>query len=966
MCTPPEQSRRPHGRPPRLPLWGLLAASAVAQEPCLRAFERRDGLPHAQVRCLLQDRRGYLWIGTGGRLCRYDGGEFAACGDEGAAAERTDCMAEGEDGELFLGGYGPRIGHYDPASGPPGAAARFRSLELRGEDLGRNTAALAPDGAGRLWFATETGLFAAAPAGGAALACTPVRPDPRGRWYAALRRDARGRLLYARSDLALRRDGDREQAVALAMGEANVWAVEPLGGDRCLVLGDWHLVEVDFAAQQVARVPVPRRGPQRFTCLRVDRRGHRWIGSTDGLVELPADGAPRRHLEGRWIRALCVDCAGDLWIGTQQGLLCASELPFARLRGGDANGQPDLRGLLPWGDGVLAATDRGLWQVAEDRLQPTAAAARPGLAVGSAVVADRHGDLWFAAPHALLRLRAADLEQPCAEIESFACVPLRLGLDRDGDVLCCTADALLEFARRGEGATTPVRTAVAAPIGAEPHGDGRGRCYCATDEGLLRIDAGGAALLRWNGRTVNAWRLLFDRRGRLWLTLRDRPGLAEVVEQDGESVHLRWIAPAGLPQGIVAHMAEAPDGALWLAFADRLCRFDPDTGRAASWGWPVDGGPALLRDLCVDTQGRVHLAGPDAVLRFTPAALLPRTAPRVLVTALLQAGAPVSLPDGGTTSPPPLTMPAGHGDLVVECCAPGAGRGRVPVQYRLVPVAAEFGAPMPQPTLQFASLAPGDYRLELRAAAHEGAEAGEVTALAVRVLPPWWQSTGFVAASLVLLLLGVVLLHRLRVRRLLAMEAVRRQIATDLHDDLGAGLAQVAVLSEVVKQRAPEPRGLLDEIGALARGMRESLGDIVWSVDPTKDTLEALIDRLRQVATNLFARARLEFRAPAAAQLAAVALPPDRRRHLFLLCKEALANAARHARAGCVTVDFALRGASLQVRIQDDGMGFDAAAPGPGHGQGGMRARAAALGARLEVTSAPGRGTRVELDVPVG
>jgi len=387
----------------------------------------------------------------------------------------------------------------------------------------------------------------------------------------------------------------------------------------------------------------------------------------------------------------------------------------------------------------------------------------------------------------------------------------------------------------------------------------------------------------------------------------------------------------------------------------------------ALWPWPADAAIAGIYDLAVEASGRVLVATDDRVLAFLPTAWLPTPPANVLITALTLGGRPLPLPEGGSPRARSLTADVGRADLAIRWCAPGGPCGAAQVQYRLDPGAAEFGAPTTDPILEFASLAPGDYRLELRTAAIDGNPPGTPTVLTLHVPPPYWQRASFLFSAAALALAAGITLHRLRVRRLLAMEAVRRQIATDLHDDLGAGLAQVAVLSEVVKRKAPTFTTALDEIGGLARGMRESLSDIVWAVDPTKDTLAAVVQRLRHVANNLFGDGPAELRcvAPDAAVMDAVTLMPDRRRHLFLFCKEALANAARHAGANAVTMEFRCDGGRLEVRIADDGRGFDPASAHLGNGRTSMQARAKALGAVLQVRSAPGCGTVIEAAVPL-
>jgi len=106
----------------------------------------------------------------------------------------------------------------------------------------------------------------------------------------------------------------------------------------------------------------------------------------------------------------------------------------------------------------------------------------------------------------------------------------------------------------------------------------------------------------------------------------------------------------------------------------------------------------------------------------------------------------------------------------------------------------------------------------------------------------------------------------------------------------------------------------------------------------------------------------------------AIDVPPEPRRQLFLLLKEAVTNAARHSKASAVSASFRVSGTTLEVEIEDDGTGFDIARPSPddedrGHGLQNMKTRAFDLGGRLEITTEPGRGTRLfvrGLPLPLG
>jgi signal transduction histidine kinase len=152
-----------------------------------------------------------------------------------------------------------------------------------------------------------------------------------------------------------------------------------------------------------------------------------------------------------------------------------------------------------------------------------------------------------------------------------------------------------------------------------------------------------------------------------------------------------------------------------------------------------------------------------------------------------------------------------------------------------------------QRTVNFASLALGQYRFRVRAVNADGVASVQPATVSFTVLRPVWQRWWFIALTLALLGLTATALYRYRVARLLELERMRTRIATDLHDDIGAGLSRVAILSEVVKRQvtgsAEQSLPLLDEIAGSARSLVESMREIVWAIDPRRDELGNLIAR---------------------------------------------------------------------------------------------------------------------------
>jgi signal transduction histidine kinase len=941
----------------------LAAAAAVyGQSPSFLRLGRGEGLPHEQVRSLAVDARGYLWIGTAGSVCRHDGLGIVRWPAAAGAPDRVDRIAHLADGRAFLGATGPRLWHYDPCAQPC-----FRELGLRGESIGRNVAALAVDGGGTLFVATEAGLFRAAIVGDECLLQCLER-DPLDQWYGALGVGSDGALLYARAGLALRRAGDREQRVSLPDAAGNVWeVVEAAGG--CLVLGDRHLLAVDWTSASSRQVDLPRALQARCTSLAFDHAGATWVGSVHGLWLLGSSGdAPL--LPASWVHCLAIDPSGDLWVGTQgNGLLHASARPFRRL----ACEPPaaSLVRLLGLPDRILVMDQfEGLLEAAGDRLVRSRLAALPDLRTGSTAVADARGNLWFGDGRSLLLVPGEQVRGAELAPRRFPIGARSLCRDLAGRVVCGAPGAAITVELDEGGA---LRTA-SVPLpgrggGRVVGGDGRGTVHwCDVDGALWLLAADGARPVTDRGRPLRVRDLVHDRAGRTWIVPLAADGIACAEAPLGAAARWRWLgADDGLPPGRVDALAVAADGALWCSCASGLCRVDvaalPD---CEFWAWPIDAGIAAVHGLAADASGRVFVASDDRVLVLEPSRCARSAPARVLVTDVLLAGVPLRLPDGGSCELPLLEAPAGRGALVVTWRTPGAGLPSPGVQYRLLPQQATFGAPAVAPTVQLAGLAAGEYRLELRVAAADGRPPGPVTAIELTVARPFWAHPWFGVGTVGLLLLAAVAWQRLRLRRLLAMEAVRRQIATDLHDDLGSGLAQVAALSELAQRDAPTAAPALAEIGGLARNMREAMSDIVWAVDPSQDTMQAVVQRWRQVAANLFADAGVDvrFELPEPSTLAADRLLPDQRRHLFLFVKEALTNAARHSGAAAVVVEVRRAPHETVLVVADNGRGCDLGAVQPGHGLAGMRDRAAALGARLEIRSAPGAGMKIELHLP--
>src|ERR1051325_4336975 len=275
----------------------------------------------------------------------------------------------------------------------------------------------------------------------------------------------------------------------------------------------------------------------------------------------------------------------------------------------------------------------------------------------------------------------------------------------------------------------------------------------------------------------------------------------------------------------------------------------------------------------------------------------------------------------------------------------------------------------------YARTSPGDYRFRVIACNNDGVwnETGATVALAVSHY--FWETWWFrVAVSLaVLLAVGGTIrfverrnlkreLERLEAQQMVEKE--RARIARDIHDELGASLTEIGLLSEFAQRdSAPGEQVKSDvrKIGSEAQSCTRALDEIVWAVTPRNDTLDGFVTYACAYAEEHLRLADIRCRLDAASPLPRRNFRADIRHHLFLAFKEALNNVIKHARASEVEVRLLVQENRLLVSIKDNGCGFDPAAGSTRNGLKNMKQRLEGAGGAFECETAPGCGTRISL-----
>ena len=958
--------------------WAATAAHALDPHIPLAQLRHdmwtsKDGMP-GDVWDMAQGADGAMWFGTTSGLYRFDGVRFERVAALGGAALQSNVVAALRafpDGSLWIGYRfggidawdGAALRRYGRAQGLP--AAGIRAIER--------------DRHGRTWAASVRGLLRLAHGRWIAAGAAEGLPGP----MSALLRGPDGALLASDGRAAYRLDEATLRFAPAPLPAASFGAQTWPDGRPLDEDGDGRRGSAGAAGPDRAGLPRAR------TRL-LDRDGNLWSAGAGLLRAVPADRDGLRFAAPEILRAperisspavmtLLEDREGNIWAGTRRGVdryrnnrLVSLGLPpgFSHVT------------LAPDADGAMwvTAMDNGAWRTwkhtpdglrrqDERRVTSLAAGADGSLLLGGDGYIERRGRT--------ARLRIPFPVAVPAPATAGAGAGVRLLLD-DGAALWASF-AMDRLYRHADGRWRPATDfglPERAPVSMarDGHGtlwfgygddeivalrEGRARRY-GPAEGL---DIGAAGAIQDVGGALLA-------AGDRGLALLAGARFVRVGAEDAQAL-------AGIT-GIL----QTPDGDLWLNGGKGLVHV-----RAADWrAWlaqpagplafelfdTLDGYPGIAHfraaqpSLALDRAGRIWVGATDGAAWIDPARLhRNRMAPPVGVRALSAGGRAFGARDG-------LALPPGTRALQLDYGAASFTMPeRVRFRYRLDGVDGEWQEAGARRTAYYNNLGPGSYRFLVTAANEDGVWNPQPAALTFRILPSFWQRPSFLLLCAAALALGAWLLYRLRLRRatarlrrLLRERANERErIARTLHDTLMQSVQALLMLFEHARDGLPPDspsrplleRTLAQARGALAEG-RDELSALRGASLAARD-LAAAVAPLGRILGEQFG-VRFESTVAGAPR----ALCRDVALEACFIAREALQNAFRHAHAGLVGLEVHYGEQEFALRVRDDGHGMATDASRPGHwGLAGMRERAAAIGARLEIGPNPGGGTLVEL-----
>jgi ligand-binding sensor domain-containing protein/two-component sensor histidine kinase len=972
----------------------LLTAALISivscAQPAALYFENLgmpNGLSHPKVNCIIQDRRGFMWIGTDDGLNRYDGKTFVRFhhrpGDSASLSGNIiTALLEDKEDRIWIATADGGLTRYDYRLAPQIQFKQYKHLPDNARSIPVNGInALLQDSLGFLWLGTD---------GSSVLRFHKDTEQfenitKSAKTVLALSLDKAGIIWVGREGGGLL----KINPVTLAFSEdhrySNLYAKLPHVTITALYsdenndtwFGSWDKVLYRHTAVSGAEEVFQKNGPFTFvndelTSFAESPKGRLWMGGKEKGLHV-YDRAEKRFYNFRYdparagsiaddhVNCIYADRQGRMWLGTNRGL----SINFPEK-------QQFVQNFLPSNDSLPITVydffedgNNNIWIGTSTGLfirQPNGLIKHvPLLYKGTPLQAtsffyDDDGSLYIGTNVSLFKYNI--------KTNALTLLP---NTDKDGVMNRIIESRVVSIVKDTIDGNPVLITS--------PYGHFMAYYDFNNKRWVSRLDS--RNIVKSFDLKDNLIRRFYKtKRGDVWLAM-TREGLGFWQNDSQPKVQYFQHNPlnaSSITDNNIYDMAEDKKGNLWVStYGGGLNYFSPKTGTSTSiassnnlleglqldqhgYVWMISNGNLHKYDpwrktftsydlpdvektggikgkIFRDSRGRLYVAGANYFISFHPDSVQEqRTAPKVFLTDFSIFNSSVS---HLLYAKKEIELSYKDNYFSIEFAAPQIGRD-VFYSYMLENFDRDWIDAGGRTYASYPNLEGGHYVFKVRVSNSPGVWNKEFVSVHIRIVPPFWKRWWFYLLLAIAIAAAIYGLYRYRINELLKRQAIRNKIAQDLHDNVGSTLSSISVYSQVAKiyhqqDKQHDLQTTLEKISETSSEMISELNDTVWAINPRNDNMNIILQRMESLARPLMASQDILFHFTHDEQLRTINLDMEKRKNLFLVFKESVNNVLKYAAAKNLWVSIKQKGSIVTMKITDDGKGFDLAKTSEGY-----------------------------------
>jgi ligand-binding sensor domain-containing protein/signal transduction histidine kinase len=960
------------------------------------AWQSAGGQDLNAVTAIVQTGDGYLWLGTYDGLVRFDGVQFKVFNSmnaRGLRNGRITALFEDDAGVLWIGHETGDLTQYRDG--------QFRPTSLGFTWVGGPIADMKTDEDGDLWLTSDRGGLFRLRDGDCA------RPNvPETGWAAWMIKDAKRRLWVISNGALGSLGAGGFKPLRLDEDDKTVYKYERMLRARdggLWVLREHHVGKWRAGRWEEDLRPAPWTNDW-ATALLETQSGDLLVGTfRSGLYLLGAGGATTHltrasGISSEQVGSLCEDREGNIWVGTGTGLNALRVRKVEMLNPPDEWGGHNVLSfwVRPDGSAWIGTKGAGLYHYERSGAMDHWSNFNQTNGLDSSyvwsVLETRSGELLIGTWGGGLKVESQGHYEALGELSKISAGVLALYESKKGELWIGTTAGLQRYANSKLTFVAGQKELKVPDV----------RAITESSDGTLWFGMSGGGLASLKDGHLKQFRqqeglssdfvhcLYADADGTLWIGTADK-GLCRLQKGRFSNIGL----DEGLPSSAILHIVDDGQGDLWMGSQRGILRVGKADlnscadGKARTFHFLTYGKAEGLASescpggfqpgACRAPDGRLWFPTTKGIAIVDPTKVATnRVPPPVVIEEFMVDGQPAALA-GAQIAPGKQRFEVRYTGLSF------AAPDRVQFKYKLDGLETEWVEAGTGRLAQYSYLKPGQYSFHVIACNNDGVwnENGATVDFTVQphLWQTWWFAVIVVLAGAGGIVTGVLGVAQRRERRKLeqmekqqAVEKERARIARDIHDDLGASLTRIAMLSQTMRKNLEgnsSEAGTAQRVNGIARDLTRAMDEIVWAVNPKHDTLDSLATYLGGFAQDFLTPAGLRCRLNLPVCLPACAVSAEIRHNVFLAFKEILHNIVKHAKASEVEVSLIMGPPGFEVNIADNGCGFafnpgkeTAAGCGETQRRGGngllnVRRRLEQLGGRCEWETGPGLGTRV-------